>query len=111
VLICSQVALSFGIPFALIPLLLVTRDRAIMGDIANKRITSAAMLAVTAVITGLNATLIGQLAAALEPGQPKRIAHARGSPDPHCRACPVTCLAVGTITVMLTVMKLGRPGS
>jgi len=64
VLIYSQVALSFGIPFALIPLLLVTRDRAIMGDMANKRVTSAAMLAVTAVITGLNATLIGQLAAA-----------------------------------------------
>jgi len=34
---------------------------------ANKRITSAAMLTVTAVITGLNVTLIGQLAAALEP--------------------------------------------
>lgn len=41
-----------------------TCDRAIMGGMANKRITSAAMLAVTAVITGLNATLIGQLAAA-----------------------------------------------
>jgi manganese transport protein len=62
VLVYSQVALSFGIPFALAPLLLVTRDRAIMGDMVNKRLTSAAMLVVTTVITGLNATLIAQLA-------------------------------------------------
>ena len=62
VLIYSQVVLSFGIPFALVPLLLVTRDRAVMGDMVNRRATSAAMLLVTVIITALNAILIGQLA-------------------------------------------------
>jgi manganese transport protein len=62
VLIYSQVVLSFGIPFALVPLLLVTRDRAVMGDLVNRRATSAAMLLVTALITALNALLIAQLA-------------------------------------------------
>jgi manganese transport protein len=61
VLIYSQVVLSFGIPFALVPLLLVTRDRSVMGDMTNRRATSFAMLVVTLVITGLNAALIGQL--------------------------------------------------
>jgi manganese transport protein len=61
VLIYSQVAVSFGIPFALVPLLLVTRDRSVMGDMVNRRATSFAMLMVTLVIAGLNATLIGQL--------------------------------------------------
>ena len=58
VLIASQVALSFGIPFALVPLLLVTRDRALMGDMVNSRLTSVLLLAATAVITGLNVFLV-----------------------------------------------------
>jgi manganese transport protein len=62
VLVYSQVVLSFGIPFALVPLLLVTRDRAIMGDMVNRRLTSAAMLAVTVLITAMNGVLLGQLA-------------------------------------------------
>ncbi|MCW2936972.1 MAG: manganese transport protein MntH [Actinomycetia bacterium] len=62
-LIYSQVALSFGIPFALVPLLLVTRDHAVMGDMVNRRVTSAAMLAVTILITALNVILLAQLAA------------------------------------------------
>jgi manganese transport protein len=62
VLIYSQVVLSFGIPFALVPLLLVTRDRAVMGDMVNRRFTSAAMLAVTILITTLNVILLAQLA-------------------------------------------------
>ena len=62
VLIYSQVVLSFGIPFALVPLLLVTRDRAVMGDMVNRRLTSAAMLAVTILITTLNVILLAQLA-------------------------------------------------
>jgi len=61
-LIYSQVVLSFGIPFALVPLLLVTRDRAVMGDMVNRRLTSAAMLAVTFAITALNVILLAQLA-------------------------------------------------
>ena len=57
-LIYSQVALSFGIPFALAPLLLVTRDRATMTDMTNRRITSLLMLLTATVISGLNIYLI-----------------------------------------------------
>ncbi|SDY58020.1 manganese transport protein [Saccharopolyspora shandongensis] len=54
----SQVVLSFGIPFALIPLLLVTRDRSVMGDFANPRWLTAVMTAITTLIIGLNAYLL-----------------------------------------------------
>jgi manganese transport protein len=57
-LIYSQVALSFGIPFAIIPLLLITRDRATMTDMANNRLTSILMLVTTATIIGLNLYLL-----------------------------------------------------
>ena len=40
-LIFSQVVLSFGIPFALIPLIAYTRKRSLMGDYANTRVTTA----------------------------------------------------------------------
>lgn len=59
-LIYSQVVLSFGIPFALVPLLLVTRDRQAMGDMVNRRITSALLAIVTLLISGLNAFLAWQ---------------------------------------------------
>ena len=36
----SQVVLSFGIPFALVPLLLLTRRRDIMGAFVNRRLTT-----------------------------------------------------------------------
>ena len=58
-LIDSQVVLSFGIPFAIIPLLLVTRDRATMTDMVNRRLTSSLMLVITAVVVGLNLYLLG----------------------------------------------------
>jgi len=58
VLIYSQIVLSFGIPFALVPLLLVTRDRQVMGELANRRLTSLAALAATVAITGMNVLLI-----------------------------------------------------
>jgi manganese transport protein len=50
--------LSFGIPFALIPLLLISRDRAIMTDMANRRLTSGLMLLTTVIITTLNLCLL-----------------------------------------------------
>jgi manganese transport protein len=50
--------LSFGIPFALIPLLLITRDPAVMTDMPNRHLTSALMLATTVIITGLNLYLL-----------------------------------------------------
>jgi manganese transport protein len=57
-LIYSQIVLSFGIPFALIPLLLITRNRSVMRDMTNRRVTSAVMLVVTVIITSLNAYLL-----------------------------------------------------
>jgi manganese transport protein len=50
--------LSFGIPFALIPLLLITRDRSIMTGMHNGRLTNILMLLTTAIITGLNLYLL-----------------------------------------------------
>jgi manganese transport protein len=57
-LIYSQIVLSFGIPFALIPLLLITRSRDTMTDMANRRVTTALMLLITVVITTLNLYLL-----------------------------------------------------
>jgi manganese transport protein len=57
-LVLSQVALSFGIPFALVPLVRLTGDRAVMGDDANSRLTGTLAWAVAALITLLNAALI-----------------------------------------------------
>jgi manganese transport protein len=58
VLVLSQVVLSFGIPFALIPLVMFSRRRALMGTLTNSRITTAAAVLVTVVIVGLNVVLI-----------------------------------------------------
>ena len=58
VLVISQVVLSFGIPFALIPLVLLTRRADVMGPLVNRRLTTAVSMAVAAVIVGLNAFLI-----------------------------------------------------
>ncbi len=57
-LVISQVVLSFGIPFALVPLVLLTRRADIMGPLVNRRTTSAAAAAVTAVIVLLNGYLL-----------------------------------------------------
>ena len=57
-LVISQVVLSFGIPFALIPLIRLTSDRALMGDDTNHRITTALGWIVAAMITVLNVVLI-----------------------------------------------------
>jgi len=59
VLVLSQVVLSFGIPFALIPLVMFSRRRALMGNLTNRRLTTAAAVLVTAVIVVLNVVLIG----------------------------------------------------
>ena len=57
-LVLSQVVLSFGIPFALVPLMRVTSDRSLMGVDANSRLTSVLGWSVAAVITLLNVALI-----------------------------------------------------
>ncbi|OHU93318.1 Nramp family divalent metal transporter [Mycobacterium talmoniae] len=57
-LVISQVVLSFGIPFALVPLIRLTSDRALMGADANRPLTSALGWTVTAVISLLNMVLL-----------------------------------------------------
>ncbi|MGH3296878.1 MAG: Nramp family divalent metal transporter, partial [Trebonia sp.] len=57
-LVYSQIVLSFGIPFAIIPLLLITRDGRTMTDMANSRLTSTLMVVTTAVIISLNLYLL-----------------------------------------------------
>jgi manganese transport protein len=57
-LVLSQVVLSFGIPFALIPLVLLTRRSDVMGELVNRRRTTVAAVAVAAVIIVLNAVLL-----------------------------------------------------
>ena len=59
-LVLSQVFLSFGIPFALIPLVIFCRDPKLMGNLVNHRLTSWAAYAVAAVIIGLNGFLLYQ---------------------------------------------------
>jgi manganese transport protein len=57
-LVISQVVLSFGIPFALVPLVLLTRRRDIMGTLVNRRITTVAASIVAAMIIALNGFLL-----------------------------------------------------
>src|SRR6476469_48738 len=57
-LVISQVVLSFGIPFALVPLVLLTRRRDIMGALVNRRVTTLAASVVAALIIALNGFLL-----------------------------------------------------
>ncbi len=59
-LVLSQVVLSFGIPFALIPLVMFCRDRELMGTLVNRRSTTIAATVVAAVIIALNCFLLEQ---------------------------------------------------
>ena len=58
VLVISQVVLSFGIPFALIPMIILTRRADIMGALVNQRRTTVVASVVAAIIVGLNGFLI-----------------------------------------------------
>ena len=57
-LVISQVVLSFGIPFALVPLVLVTRRPDIMGVLVNRRVTTLVTAGIAALIIALNAYLL-----------------------------------------------------
>jgi manganese transport protein len=57
-LVLSQVVLSFGIPFALIPLVLFTSSRKVMGGLVNNRLTTIAAWAIAVVISSLNVFLL-----------------------------------------------------
>jgi manganese transport protein len=59
-LVLSQVVLSFGIPFALVPLVMFTARRDVMGPLANRRMTTVAASVVAGVIIVLNLFLLGQ---------------------------------------------------
>lgn len=59
-LVLSQVVLSFGIPFALVPLVMLTSNREIMGVHVNRRSTIAVGSILAAAITLMNVFLIGQ---------------------------------------------------
>jgi manganese transport protein len=59
-LVISQVVLSFGIPFALIPLVLFTRRRDLMGVLVNSRLTTIVAWILAALIISLNMFLLAQ---------------------------------------------------
>lgn len=60
-LVISQVVLSFGIPFALVPLLAACRDRTLMGGLVNRQSTTALATIVVSLIILLNMFLLWQV--------------------------------------------------
>ena len=58
ILVLSQVVLSFAIPFALVPLVMLTRSPSVMGEMVNSRRTNMMAYVVTAVIVSLNLLLL-----------------------------------------------------
>lgn len=59
-LILSQAALSFGIPFALVPLIIFTSRRKLMGTLVNRRHTTIAAVTAIALISALNLFLLAE---------------------------------------------------
>jgi len=57
-LVISQVMLSFGLPFTIIPLVLFTADRRLMGPLANRRITTAAAGLVAGLVVAMDLYLL-----------------------------------------------------
>lgn len=60
ILILSQVSLSFQLPFAMIPLVLFTSNRKIMGELTNRPFTTLQAWITTAIILTLNILLLVQ---------------------------------------------------
>jgi manganese transport protein len=69
-LVYSQVVLSFALPIPMIALVLFTRNRAIMGEFANKRITDLAAILGMVIILALNVVLVLQTFGVPIPGLP-----------------------------------------
>jgi manganese transport protein len=61
-LVLSQVVLSFGLPFAVIPLIVFTSNRRLMGSLVNRPLTKVVAGAVTVVVVGLNLLLLTEIA-------------------------------------------------
>jgi manganese transport protein len=60
-LVLSQVSLSFGLPFVLIPLVRLTANRTLLGTAVNRRGTTIAAWSVTVAIVALNVMLVAGL--------------------------------------------------
>jgi manganese transport protein len=60
-LVISQVVLSFGLPFAIVPLIMFTSRRDIMGALVNRRIATAMAIGVATLVILLNVFLLAQL--------------------------------------------------
>jgi manganese transport protein len=60
-LVLSQVVLSFGLPFAVVPLVMFTARKSVMGPLANHKITTGIAWAMAALIILLNLFLMYQL--------------------------------------------------
>jgi manganese transport protein len=60
-LVGSQVVLSFGIPFALVPLLIIAANREVMGDLVNPRWLTAVAGVIASMIIALNLFLLQQV--------------------------------------------------
>jgi manganese transport protein len=60
-LVLSQVVLSFGLPFAVVPLIMFTRRRDIMGVLVNRPSTTFLACLVAVLIVGLNMLLLYQI--------------------------------------------------
>lgn len=60
-LVASQVVLSFGIPFALLPLIAFTSRRTVMGALVNRRSTTTVAMALALVIVMANGWLVAML--------------------------------------------------
>ena len=59
-LVITQVILSFGLPFALVPLMLFSQRRDVMTDLVNRTVTTVAGWAITGLIVALNLFLLYQ---------------------------------------------------
>jgi manganese transport protein len=60
-LVISQVILSFGLPFAIIPLIIFTKKKELMGILVNKKITTFIVYVIAALIISLNLYLVYQV--------------------------------------------------
>ncbi len=60
-LVVSQVVLSFGLPFAIIPLVMFTQRRDLMGVLVNRRLTTVAAGLAAALVVALNLYLLYQI--------------------------------------------------
>jgi manganese transport protein len=57
-LVISQVVLSFGLPFTIVPLVLFTANRRLMGALANRRVTTAAAGLIAGLVIAMNLYLL-----------------------------------------------------